>query len=86
MAIASLKDRFEQLKIFENIFEFLFDSKNLKSLDDNKLRSSCTKFNTTFIGVMTLGYSNIVKLLVEISVLKHAKYTKTVTSKCETVI
>ena len=39
-----------------------------------------------FVGVLTLGYANIVKLLVEISVLKHAKYTKTVTSKCKTVI
>ena len=37
MTIASLKDRFEQLKIFENIFEFLFDSKKLK-LGDNELR------------------------------------------------
>ena len=36
--------------------------------------------------MLTLGYSNIVKLLVEILVLKHAKYTKTVTSKCEIVI
>ena len=32
MAIASLKDIFEQLNIFENIFGFLFDSKKLKSL------------------------------------------------------
>ena len=48
MTIASLKDRFEQLKIFENIFGFLFDSKKLKSLDDNELRESCTKFKTTF--------------------------------------
>ena len=48
MAIASLKDRFEQLNIFENIFEFLFDSKKLKSLGDNELRESCTKFKTTF--------------------------------------
>ena len=38
------------------------------------------------VGVLTLGYSNIVKLLVEILVLKHARYTKIVTSKCETVI
>ena len=48
MAIASLKDRFEQLKIFENIFMFLFDSKKLKLLDDNELRESCTKFKTIF--------------------------------------
>ena len=39
-----------------------------------------------FVGVLTLGYSNIVNLLVESSVLKHAKYTKTVISKCETII
>ena len=38
MKIATLKDRFEQLKIFENIFVFLFDSKKLKSLGDNELR------------------------------------------------
>ena len=38
------------------------------------------------VGVLTLEYVNIVKLLVEISLLKHGKYTKTVTSKCETVI
>ena len=38
MAIASLEDKFEQLKIFTNIFEFLFDSNDkLKSLDDNEL-------------------------------------------------
>ena len=48
MAIASLEDRFEQLNIFENIFGFLFDSKKLKSLGDNELRESCTKFKTTF--------------------------------------
>ena len=35
MTNASLKYRFEQLKIFENIFGFLFDPKKLKSLDDN---------------------------------------------------
>ena len=48
MVIVSLKDRFEQLNIFENIFGFLFDSKKLKSLGDNELRESCTKFKTTF--------------------------------------
>ena len=33
-----------------------------------------------------MGYSNIVKLLVEILVLKYAMYIKPVTSKYETVI
>ena len=49
MTIASLKDRYEQLKIFENIFRFLFDSKKLKSLDDNELRESCTKFKIKYL-------------------------------------
>ena len=49
MTIASLKDRYEQLKIFENIFGFLFDSKKLKSLDDNELRESCTKFKIKYL-------------------------------------
>ena len=38
------------------------------------------------VGVLTIGYSNIVKLLVEISILKHAKYNKTVTSKYESIL
>jgi hypothetical protein len=36
-AIYSLNSRFEQLKKFEKIFGFLFNSVNLKSLDDNDL-------------------------------------------------
>ena len=38
MTIISLKSIFEQLKSFDSIFRFLFDSKKLKSLDDNNLR------------------------------------------------
>ncbi|XP_020262945.1 uncharacterized protein LOC109838929 [Asparagus officinalis] len=41
MAIASLKERFEQLKTFESIFGFLCDSDKLKSLDDIQLRDCC---------------------------------------------
>ena len=37
ITIASLKNKFEQLKIFESIFGFLFYSKKLKSLDNNNL-------------------------------------------------
>ena len=48
MTITSMKDRFEQLTIFENKFGFLFDSKMLKSLDDNELRESCIKLKTIF--------------------------------------
>ncbi|KAJ1278504.1 hypothetical protein BS78_04G084500 [Paspalum vaginatum] len=47
-AIASLTSRFEQLKTFEKVFGFLFNSKNLKSLDDNDLRKCCTTFAEAF--------------------------------------
>ncbi|XP_074305277.1 uncharacterized protein LOC141640371 [Silene latifolia] len=48
MAINSLKSRFEQLKTFESIFGFLFDSKKLKSLDENELRECCVTFHYTY--------------------------------------
>ncbi|CAA0831518.1 hAT family dimerisation domain [Striga hermonthica] len=47
-AIASLTSRFEKLKEFEEIFGFLFNSENLKSLDDNDLRKCCTTFVKKF--------------------------------------
>ena len=52
----------------------------------DRAASNRRRFEELNVGVLTLGYSNIVNLLVEISILKHAKYTKTVTSKCEIVI
>ncbi|KAH1194101.1 hypothetical protein GmHk_19G054985 [Glycine max] len=48
MTIISLKSRFEQLKSFDNIFGFLFDSKKLKSLEDNNLRKYCAHVHSTF--------------------------------------
>ncbi|XP_039851364.1 zinc finger MYM-type protein 1-like [Panicum virgatum] len=47
-AIASLTSRFEQLKTFEKVFGFLFNSDNLKSLDNNDLRKHCTTFAEVF--------------------------------------
>jgi hypothetical protein len=47
-AIASLTSRFDQLKEFEGIFGFLFNSENLKSLDDSDLRKCCTTFVNKF--------------------------------------
>ena len=41
IVIASLKSRYEQLQIFEGIFGFLYDSKKIISLDDNKLKECC---------------------------------------------
>jgi hypothetical protein len=36
------------LKTFEKVFGFLFNSENLKSLDDNDLRKCCTTFANVF--------------------------------------
>jgi hypothetical protein len=47
-AIASLDSRFEQLKEFEKVFGFLYNSKNLKSMDESNLRKKCTTFAKTF--------------------------------------
>ncbi|TYI30357.1 hypothetical protein ES332_A05G381700v1 [Gossypium tomentosum] len=48
MTITSLKSRFEQLKTFESIFRFLFDSNKLKSLDEKELRECCATSHSTF--------------------------------------
>jgi hypothetical protein len=47
-AIASLTSRFEQIKSFDNIFGFLFNSQNLKSLDEVDLWSHCKTFVEKF--------------------------------------
>ena len=46
LAISSIKSRFEQFKIYENIFGFLFCFKKLKSLDDDSLKSYCLNLET----------------------------------------
>ena len=46
--INSLTTRFDDLTSFGSIFGFLFNSKKLKSLDDNDLRRCCTNFAKTF--------------------------------------
>ena len=46
--IVSLTSRFDQLKKFEEIFGFLFNSENLKSLDATDLQECCTTFVNKF--------------------------------------
>ncbi|KAK4437451.1 hypothetical protein Salat_0079000 [Sesamum alatum] len=48
MAIASLRNRFEELQRFENIFGFLLDSKRLQSLYESELWQCCNTFHSTF--------------------------------------
>ena len=40
-AITTLQSRFEQFKIYKDIFYFLFSIKKLKSLDINNLKQYC---------------------------------------------
>jgi hypothetical protein len=48
VAIALLTSRFEQMKAFDNVFGFLFNSGNLKSLDEVDLWSHCKIFAEKF--------------------------------------
>ena len=47
-AIASLTSRFEQMTAFDNVFGFLFNSENLKSLDEADLWLCCKIFVENF--------------------------------------
>jgi hypothetical protein len=47
-AIASLTTRFEQMTAFDNVFGFLFNSENLKSLDEVDLWAHCKIFVDKF--------------------------------------
>nr|XP_017228896.1 PREDICTED: zinc finger MYM-type protein 1-like [Daucus carota subsp. sativus] len=48
VAVTSLNSRSEQLKIFEGVFGFLFDSPTLKSLDHDELKKHCSNLVSTF--------------------------------------
>jgi len=54
MARTSLKNRFEELMEFKDIFGFLMSSSTLKSLDDIELEECCTKFAKKNIRYMIL--------------------------------
>ncbi|TYI84063.1 hypothetical protein E1A91_D05G337900v1, partial [Gossypium mustelinum] len=71
MSITYLRSRFEQLKTFESIFGFLFDSNKLKSLDENELTECCATFHSTF----SHGDSSHVDLNELFSELKVLQFT-----------
>ena len=48
VAKVSLKNRFEELKVFKNIFGILLSSKYLNLLDDMELHKCCDKFLVAF--------------------------------------
>ncbi|KAL0434325.1 UNVERIFIED_CONTAM: hypothetical protein Slati_2766800 [Sesamum latifolium] len=47
MAIASLRNMFEELKRFESILDFLLESKRLKLFDESELCQCCNTFHST---------------------------------------
>jgi hypothetical protein len=71
MAITSLTNRFEQLTEFKGVFGFLFNSRNLKSLDNDNLRKACINF----VQMFTHGSSSDVELNNFFSELKVLQVT-----------
>jgi hypothetical protein len=71
MARISLRDRFEKLMEFKDIFGFLMSSTTLKSLDDTELEECCTKFANKF----SVDGSSDVEVYDLISELKLLKFT-----------
>ena len=69
-AIFSLQSRFEQFKIYENIFGFLFSSRKLKSLDNNSLKEYCLNLECS---LKYNNYSDIdgLDLFSELKILKE---------------
>lgn len=47
MARTQLKNRFEQMQVFESIFGFLFDGSKLVSLFDDELKKCCLKLESS---------------------------------------
>ena len=41
MALTQLRERFEQMQLFDSIFGFLFDGQKLVSLLDGELKKRC---------------------------------------------
>jgi hypothetical protein len=69
VVITSLKNRFEELMVFKDLFGFLLSSNTLKSLNDSELEVCCRKFANTFSHD---GSSNIEvhNLISELKILK----------------
>ncbi|TYI22702.1 hypothetical protein ES332_A06G121000v1 [Gossypium tomentosum] len=70
------RNRFEQLKTFESIFEFLFDSNQLNSLDEKELRECCATFHSTFCHGDS-SYVDLNDLLIFLTVPVTLKLIKT---------
>ncbi|KAL8156497.1 hypothetical protein AgCh_001552 [Apium graveolens] len=89
IAITSLKSRFEQLKYFESIFGFLFNSDKLKSLNETELRerllSKCFNSLQNFSngsGDCGINRKKLFKVKVDKNLLEVVNVTRTVEWAC----
>ena len=48
MAITSVRNRFDQMVDFKNVFGFLFDLKKIKVLGKSEIREHCTNIHKVF--------------------------------------
>ena len=74
-AISSLKNRFEQLQKYENIFGFLFNLEKLKSLTNDSLKQYCLDLEC-FLKHENFSDIDGLDLFLELNVLKEILQTK----------
>jgi len=69
-AIITLRNRFEQFKIYKDIFYFLFSIKKLKSLDINNLKQYCLNLECS---LKHNNHSNIdgLDLFIELKIVRE---------------
>ncbi|KAF5797875.1 putative transcription factor and/or regulators TTF-type(Zn) family [Helianthus annuus] len=79
-AISSIKTRFDQFKMFESIFGFLFSIKKLKLLDDNTLKQHCINLENSLKHDTSIDIDGL-DLFEELKVLRHIIHLE-----CETPI
>ncbi|CAN7077143.1 unnamed protein product [Brassica oleracea var. botrytis] len=48
MAITSVRNRFDEMVNFKNVFGFLFDLKKIKVLGKSEIREHCTNIHKVF--------------------------------------
>ncbi|KAJ0724777.1 putative HAT dimerization domain, ribonuclease H-like superfamily [Helianthus annuus] len=69
-AISSIRTRFDQFKMFESIFGFLFSIKKLKLLDDNTLKQHCINLESSLKHDTSIDIDGL-DLFDELKVLRH---------------
>ena len=74
-AISSIKQRFEQFHIYEELFGFLFSFEKLKSFDDNSLNDKCLCLESSLTNKNSINIDGL-DLFSELKVLREIIQTK----------